>query len=517
MPDSALHGIRLWLVIGGMLLGVYLVGLDMTMMSTIDPTLTDYFGTIVDVSWYEASYVLAVCVFIPLVGKLYTIFPIKLVYLSFMAIFEIGSIICAVSASSRVFILGRTVNGVGSAGLLSGALLIIFSACKPSVRPVVTSLAMSLISIGSITGPLIAGVLTSRVTWRWCFWLFLPAGGATMLITIITPIPEQAPKQPLRKAMSNLHKKLDPVGFAIFAAAITAFLLAISWGGGMYAWGSGIIIGLLCGSAGLTAVFGLWIAKTGDAALIPPSSLRRRAVAVGSLVMFLQGGSTMMIPFYLPFWFQAIRADSPVASAVHMLPSLVSNIVALVTFGALVRKFHYIPPWAILGSLLASVGGGLLTTFTLSTTVGEWVGYQVLTTIGRGMAFQAPVVSVQEEVPADNSATALAVVNLFMSLGSAVAVSASQTIFRNQLPGLLEKYTPGVDATSVVDAGATSVRGLVSPEQLPGLLEAYNHALTRMFYYPAACAALAFLASFGLGWARVGDAKAPDNFVAEGL
>lgn len=105
-----------------------------------------------------------------MVGRIYTYMPNKHTYLAFLVVFEVGGVICAVSTTSPVFIIGRAINGIGSAGLLSGALLIIFAACAPNIRPVVTAFAMSLISVGSITGPLIVGALIDNASWRWCRW-----------------------------------------------------------------------------------------------------------------------------------------------------------------------------------------------------------------------------------------------------------------------------------------------------------------------------------------------------------
>ncbi|KAL3461156.1 major facilitator superfamily domain-containing protein [Aspergillus heterothallicus] len=225
------RGFRLWTLVGGLMLGVYLVGLDMTMLATVTPALTDYFQTVTDVSWYETAYVVVVCIFIPVAGKAYTVFPNKYVYLVCMVIFLVGSLICALSHSSGVFILGRAINGLGSTGLLSGALLIILTTCPSNIRPVVTSSAMALISVGATTGPQIAGALTDQVGWRWCFWSFLPIGGATMLTTLLVHIPEQTEKPPFTRAATDLPALLDPVGFAIFAAGTVMFILAITWGG----------------------------------------------------------------------------------------------------------------------------------------------------------------------------------------------------------------------------------------------------------------------------------------------
>ncbi|KAH8879153.1 MFS general substrate transporter [Thozetella sp. PMI_491] len=501
--SDLLHPLQQWAIISGMMLGIYLTGLDTTMLSTITPSITDYFGTINDISWYETAYVLAACAFIPLLGRIYGIFSSKGVYICFMVIFELGSVTCAVSSSSSMLVAGRAINGVGSAGQLTGALLLIWRVCEPKMRPIITSVALSLISVGSITGPLIAGALADKAGWRWCFWIFLPLGGIVVLATLMISVPEETTKPPLRKALCSMHKKLDPIGFVIFAGATTTFLLAITWGGSKFDWSSATIVGLVLGSAGLIVAFTFWIKRAGNDALIPLLCLCRPSVAVGSLIMFLQAGTTQMIPYFLPLWFQAIHWDSPVSSAVHMLSSLVAQIIGLIAFGVLVQTFRYVPPWAILGSALSGIGSGLLTRLSFTSSSWEWIGYQIITSIGRGMAFQAPIVIVQQDTIADKSAISLAVLNLSMSLGLAVGVSAGQTIFRSQLSSFLTQYVPGVDPNAVLDAGATSIVGLGSPDQALLLNTTYNMAITRIFYIPAASSALAFMGSFGMSWRRL--------------
>ncbi|OAA78856.1 Major facilitator superfamily domain, general substrate transporter [Akanthomyces lecanii RCEF 1005] len=470
-----LHGPQLWTLVAGLYLGLYLLALELTMLATVIPTLTSEFHTVADISWYEAAYVVTLCVFVPLVGRLYEQLRVKHVYLAFMLVFEAGLVICATATSSNMFIVGRAVNGLGSSGQFSGTMLMLGSACPEKIRPLVTAAAVSMISAGG-------GIL-------------LPMGGVIIVLLLLMRLPEPSNKPPVLQALKALPRRVDPLGFVQFAGAVTMLLLALTWGGSTLPWSSPTIIGLLCGGFGLLVVFGFWIRHENEAALITPSCLRQRSIYVGGLVVCLQGGASQAVPFYLPLWFQAIKGDEPSASAVHLLPSLVTMVVALISFGALVRKFQRVPPWAIAGSVISCVGAGLFTTLGPASSVGHWVGYQIIT---------SPITCVQEFVPAAQSAMSMSVISLFMQLGIAVSVSASQTIFANQLPPLLRQYAPQVNGSMVQEAGAANARHLIPPSQFSGFLKAYNQAATDMFYFPMAACALAAVISFALEWKRIG-------------
>lgn len=507
--QSHLHGLQLVLLITILYLGIYLVALELTMLSTLVPIMTDQFGNVTNISWYSAAYVLSLCVFTPVGGKLYSQLPVKLVYLSSIGTFSLGLLVSSLARSSRMFIAGRVVNGLGAAGQFGGALLLIGPSCRPEIRPLVTAGAFSIVPVGSMTGPIIAGALAARAGWRWCFWMLLFVSGFIIICASLMKLPEKTKKPPIRQGLKSLPRKIDLVGFILFASAAVMLPLALTWGGqATISWSSATIIGLLCGGVCSAVLFCFWCRYKQDDALIPPSCLAQRSVYVGSLLICLQGGATQAIPFFLPLWFQAIKGDSTEESAVHILPSLISMVLATMTCGFLLRKLRYIPPWAIIGGLITSIGSGLLSTLTPETSTGKWIGYQIITSFGRGLAFQIPITAVQEFVPPAKHAISISSINLFMQLGNAVSVSSSQTIFNNRLPALLSRYAPEVNTTMVSQAGATRARQLIPPEQLPGFLEAYNQAITNIFYFTTSVAILSFLVSFALEWKRLDKAPA---------
>ncbi|KAH7115119.1 major facilitator superfamily domain-containing protein [Dendryphion nanum] len=477
--------------------------LEMTILATAIPSITTYFGTVQDVDWYGNAYLFTICVLQPLTGHIYRLFEIKRTLLVFLFLFALGTFVSAIGKSSTVFIIGRAIAGIGCAGLFTGNMVIITAAAAPAIRPQLLSVSVAMVGIGGVVGPVLGGVITERLGWRWCLWIFLPSSGLLAISFMLMHIPDAVQKGPARQTFLRLHHEIDLVGFSLFAPACVMFLLAISWGGSKFPWGSAVIIALLVAAFVSTLLSISWICYRKERALLPPHIMMKPVVLYGSIATLLQGGVFLMMQFYLPLWFQSVKEASPEQGGIMMLPTCIAQIVASICCAILLKPVPYAPVWGVFGNLCAAVGAGLMTTFQPTTSAGKWIGYQIIVGIGRGFSMQIPLVAAQSTLLPSESSIAIAMLLFSQFFGGSIVNCIAKTIFINDLRPALHQYVPSVDPQKVIDAGATEIIKLVEPKDVQGIIVAYNRALTVTFWLPTAAACLALLFTFGLGWHKV--------------
>ncbi|KAI1615529.1 DNA repair protein RAD50 [Exophiala viscosa] len=494
--------LSLALIVTGICLSVFIISLDRVIITTAIPNITARFHSYDDIGWYGSAYMLTASAFQPLYGRIYMSFQTKTSYLAALVIFEIGSVVAATSPSSNALIVGRAVQGLGSAGLLTGAFVVGTHSVRLQHRPVLFAGVGILYGVGSLTGPLIGGAFTDTIGWRWCFYLNLPIGAITFATVFLCfKAKSQAITSGQGTSFLQRVRKLDIIGNIILLGATTMLFLALQFSEQQYAWSSARVVGCLCGFGATLVIFIAWMLYRGDAALIPPRIVRQRTVAASCGAAFTIYGALLIHSYYLPIWFQAIKGTSAIRSGVDMIPYMVANAFFALLAGIFVSKNGMFAPPAILGCAIGTVGSGLLTTLKPTTPQANWIGYEFLISAGLGMAIQQGFSAVQASLPLEEVPIGTAAVVASQSLGGAIFVSVGNTLLQNNLlDANNDKLIPGVDVRAVIELGATKFRSVVPAKALPALVKLYNDSLQEAFIAAVVLCGGALICSLCMEW-----------------
>ncbi|KAL6881380.1 putative aflatoxin efflux pump [Trichoderma novae-zelandiae] len=509
-PDSAEDNykpksLKFWLIIVSAFVSMFLVALDRTIISTAIPTITDDFHSLSDIGWYGSSYMLTTAAFQLVWGRVYRFYDLRWTFLTCIVIFEVGSAICGSAPTSSVFIVGRAIAGVGSAGITTGSLLTTIDLIPLAKRPMFQASFGLVFGVASITGPLMGGAFTENVSWRWCFYINLPVGVvafAFLFFFLRVPSKPQAPASVKEKIL-----RLDPLGTLFFIPSTVCLLLALQWGGSVYEWNNWRIILLFIMFGVAALAFALVQIKMPETASLPPKVISQRTLLCATFYMLFVAGAMMLLVYFIPLWFQTTHGISPVRSGIYTIPLVLSLVIAVTLSGILTQRIGYYMPALVLAPCIMAVGEGLLYTFKPDTGSPHWIGYQFLAGFGLGFGFQTANLAVQATIPKKEIPTGVSILFFAQQLGGAIFLSVGQTILNTLLVSRLENV-PGLDPMMIIKSGATELRNAVPPQFVSAVVDAYNYACTHIFLAALALTCCQLVCALGIEW---GSVKKPKN------
>jgi EmrB/QacA subfamily drug resistance transporter len=460
----------LWLVFGGLMLALVLAALDQNIVATALPRIVSDLGGLAHLSWVVTGFLVASTMTTPLYGKLSDIYGRKPAFYVSIAIFLAGSILCGLSQSMTQLIAFRAVQGLGAGGLITLSQTVIGDLVAPRDRGRYQGLFSAVFATCSVAGPLLGGVITDALSWRWIFYVNLPVGAAAALLI----------GTGLKHHTRRVEHRIDYLGALLLCSATCCALLGLSWGGNAYAWSSPTILGL--GSAAVVAV-GLLVWNEGRAGepLLAPKLFQNRVFVLSVLVIGLAAMGLFAAAVFLPLYFQLVQGARPTAAGLMISPMMAGVIVASVGGGRLVSRtgrYKILVTAGLLTAALsftalawtAEIGGGVLISEAILVALG----------LGIGVSFPNLTTAIQNAVPREDLGAATAAAAFFRSLGGAIGVALSGAILTARLRMLLPEGMPEVklsDAMSAITHAA--------------VVAAYRHALSTTFLAGAGVAAIA--------------------------
>ncbi|OJK04344.1 hypothetical protein ASPACDRAFT_37903 [Aspergillus aculeatus ATCC 16872] len=447
------QGLQLLLICISLSLCVFLVGLDATILTTAIPSITDEFGSVADVGWYDAAFRLTSCMSQLSQGKLYDNYAIKWVFLVNMVIFEAGILVWGVASSSLVFIIGRAITGLGFSGISQGCMVIVAMSTPLQKRAAYLGVISASEYTAMAAAPIIGGALTSTLSWRWCFYINLPTAAAPTAMLLLLKLPQ----------MPSGNRK---------------------------SWNNARIIVLLVLAPIVFAVFCFIQHWKQDSAMLPPRIIKKRVILAGALFSLSLSACRAIVQYYLAIWFQTVRGATALQSGINTLPLVVAVLVSAMAAGRFMSVTGIYTAIMIPAALLVTAGISMMTRFSPTTPKGLWIPSLILLGIGAGSSVSIPFIAAQAVLSVGDLSAGMALMTFSQDLGEAVFISIAQAVFLRRLARALQATAPALDPQTVIHLGATDLRGKIPAQDVAAVALSYDLAVRSTFYLAVALAGL---------------------------
>ena len=417
-PPAPMDHAAVRAIVLGMMLAMFLSALEQTIVAPALPTIGRSLADVENLSWVVTSYLLSATVATPLFGKLSDIYGRRTLMLISVGIFVLGSIACALAPTMGALILARSLQGLGGGGILPLSQTVIADLLSPRERPIVQSYSSVMFMSASILGPVLGGILTDYVHWSMIFWINVPLGAAALLMT----------DRALRRLPRNERPhRLDFTGAGLMILAALALLLALTWGGKQYAWGSPQILGLIIGSAALWSLFALRLVRAPEP-FIPLAMVKEPVVGATVIVGFFGIGTIIGLSIFVPLYIELVLGRSASASGIALIAFMVGATAGSMWAGRLISRLDRYKRVPVIGLVI-----GIIPLFPFAIWPGElslleFTALLMFGAVGLGTLYPATTVIIQNAVLPHQLGTATGTLNFFRQLGGAIIVAVFSAI-----------------------------------------------------------------------------------------
>jgi EmrB/QacA subfamily drug resistance transporter len=407
----------------GLLLGMFVAILSSTVVSTSLPVIvSDLGGSQAAYTWVVTSTLLALTVSTPVWGKLSDLFDRKLLIQTGLVIYVAGSMLAGFAQSTAWLIACRVIQGIGVGGLTALVQVVLSDLVSPRERGRYSGYLGAVFGVGTVAGPLIGGVITDGLGWRWCFYVGVPFAIAAFVVL----------QRTLDLPRRRREVSMDYAGIVLIAAGVSSLLIWVSLAGQQYDWLSWQTAVLV--SLGVALIAGAVLnERRVKEPLVPLRLFGERTIVLAVIASVAVGIAMFGTTVFLSQYMQIARGYSPTASGLLTIPMVVGLFLASTIIGRIVSRTGRYKRYMVAGAISLTAGLALMGTLDETTNLVELGAFMVLVGAGMGSMMQNLVLVTQNTVAQRDIGAGSSLIAFFRSLGGAIGVSALGAILASKV------------------------------------------------------------------------------------